>query len=209
MMDFSGFYKTNSATLNEHNTLHKTDRYCFILLRVLLHETWMTYAMWLLSDPSTVTPSFSQLRCGLGIPLARQSRVSFSPIGALTSEGCSESRMVGDTEWDKDDCYMPLKILPFMGEVYYFLGWLSLILKFSFLYPALWGRSFSVFVLRCFLPHMCTSQHETEWEAPAPACSLEWTTATVGCSLNNKHSSFQTWQMHTGPAPPSPPPSYR
>lgn len=58
----------------------------------------MTYVMWRLSDPSTVTPSFSQLRRGVGIPFARHSRVSSSPMGALTSEGCSESRMVGDTE---------------------------------------------------------------------------------------------------------------
>lgn len=64
----------------------------------------MTYAMCRVSDPSRVTPSFSQLRRGVGIPVALHSRVSSSPVGALTSDGCSESKMVGDTEKDKDHC---------------------------------------------------------------------------------------------------------
>lgn len=63
----------------------------------------MSYAMWRLSDPSTLTPSFSQLSCGGGAPVALHSKVSSSPMGALTSVGRSESRMVGDTEWDKDN----------------------------------------------------------------------------------------------------------
>lgn len=65
----------------------------------------VSYAMWRLSDPSTLTPSFSQLSCGMGVPVALHSKVSSSPTGALTSVGRSESRMVGDTgEWDKDNC---------------------------------------------------------------------------------------------------------
>lgn len=66
-----------------------------------------SYAMWRLPDRSTATPSFSQLSCGAGIPVALHSRVSSSPTAALTSAGCPESSMVGDTERDRDLLLLP------------------------------------------------------------------------------------------------------
>ena len=183
LIDYCAARKTNAAALKEYNLS--------LLLR-LLHPVlrafkapavkkgrWMTYVTWRLSDPSKVTPSFSQLRRGVGIPVALHTRVSSSPRGALTSDGCSESRMVGDTEWDKDYSEMPLKIIAFMSAIYDIVEW-------AFLYPALWGCSLSVFVPHCSWLHRCMSQHETEWGARAPACSLGWTTATADCSLDSK-----------------------
>lgn len=49
-------------------------------------------------DPSRVTPFFSQLIWGVGVPVTLHSRVNSSPSGALRSVGWPESRMVGDTE---------------------------------------------------------------------------------------------------------------
>lgn len=57
----------------------------------------MTYEMWCVSDRSKDTPSFSQLMRGVGSPLALHSRLSSSPMGALTSDAWSEFRMVGGT----------------------------------------------------------------------------------------------------------------
>jgi hypothetical protein len=49
------------------------------------------------SEPSRVAPFFSQLRVGVGVPVALHSRVSSSPRGALRSEDWPDSRMVGWT----------------------------------------------------------------------------------------------------------------
>lgn len=106
LIDYCAACKTNSAALKEYNLslllwlLHPV--LCAFKALAVKKGRWMTYETWRLSDPSKVTPSFSQLRRGVGIPVALHTRVSSSPRGALTSDGCSESRMVGDTEWDKD-----------------------------------------------------------------------------------------------------------